>query len=301
MKRVIQGLVLAGSLVVGGAAFAQSNVQGGTQGTQGGTTQGGSMQGGSMQGGAMQGGTQGQTMAGKSVAKGGMVEHMGFMVPADQKAMLERLHHVNQMEIQFGTLAQQNAMSQDVKSYGEMLVRDHKAADERLMSFAQQKGLKLSTPKPMNDMERKAMAAERAALEKFQVLKGQPFDASFLAHMVSDHDMALGKVMAAQQNVTDTSMTPLLQQVTQSMTQHRQQAYTLLGRIGPGATTAGVGGAGEMGQGMHQGMHQGTGTGSSTGTGSTTGTGIGGTGDTNKGTKGTGDKNTMDPGQQKKY
>jgi putative membrane protein len=213
--------------------------------------------------------------------------------------MLERLHHVNQMEIQLGTLAQQNGTSQDVKSYGEMLVRDHKSADERLMSFAQQKGLKLSTPKPMNDVERKVMAAERAALEKFQVLKGQAFDAAFLAHMVSDHDMALGKVMAAQQNITDTSLTPLLQQVTQSVTQHRQQAYTLLGRIGPGAT-AGVGGAGE-GQGMHHGMHQGTGTGT-TGTGTTgTGSGIGGAGDTNKGTKGTGDKNTMDPGQQKKY
>jgi putative membrane protein len=259
MKRMIQGLVLAGSLVVGGAAFAQGNVQGGTQG---------------------------QTMAGKSTAKGGMVEHMGFMIPADQRAMLERLHHVNQMEIQLGRLAQQNAMSQDVKSYGELLVRDHTSADQRLMSFAQQKGLRLSEPKPMNDVERKAMAAERAALEKFQVLKGQPFDAAFLAHMVGDHDMALGKVMAAQQHVTDAGLTPVLQQHAQAINQHRQQAYTLLGRIGPGAAT-GVGGAGDMGQGMQPGMGHDMGT--------------GGAGDTNKGTMNPGDKNTMDPGQKKKF
>jgi putative membrane protein len=257
MKRMIQGLVLAGSLVMGGAAFAQGNVQGGTQG---------------------------QPMAGKSMAKGGMVEHMGFMIPADPKAQLERLHHINQMEIQLGRLAQQNGMSQDVKSYGEMLVRDHTTADERLMSYAQQKGLKLSTPKPMDDMERKVMAAERAALEKFQVLKGQPFDAAFLAHMVGDHDMALGKVMAAQQNVTDTALTPVLQQHAQAITQHRQQAHTLLGRIGP-ASTAGVGGAGDMHQGMQPGMGHDM--------------GPGGAGD--KGTKSPGDKNTMDPGQQKKY
>jgi putative membrane protein len=256
MKRMIQGLVLAGSLVVGGAALAQGNVQGGTQG---------------------------QPMGGKGTVKGGMVEHMGFMVPADQKAMLERLHHINQTEIQLGRLAQQNGMSQDVKSYGEMLVRDHTSADERLMSFAQQKGLKLAEPKPMNDMERKAMAAERAAMEKFQVLKGQPFDAAFLAHMVGDHDMALGKVMAAQQNVTDAGLSPLLQQITQSVTQHRQQAYTLLGRIGPGAAT-GVGGAGGD---MHHGMGHDKGT--------------GGAGDTNKGTMNPTDKNTMDPGQKKKF
>ena len=272
MKRMIQGLVLAGSLVVGGAAFAQGNVQGGTQGAQGGT---------------MQGGTQGQPMGGKGTVKGGMVEHMGFMVPADQRAMLERLHHINQTEIQLGRLAQQNAMSQDVKSYGEMLVRDHTSADQRLMSFAQQKGLKLSQPKPMNDMERKVMAAERAAMEKFRVLKGQPFDAAFLAHMVGDHDMALGKVMAAQQHVTDAGLTPLLQQITQSVTQHRQQAHTLLGRIGPGAAATGVGGAGGMDQGMHQGMGHDKGT--------------GGAGDTHKGTMSPNDKNTMDPGQKKKF
>jgi putative membrane protein len=254
MKRMIQGLVLVASLVVGGAAIAQSN---------------------------MQGGTQGPMMGGKTTPKG-MVEHMGFMVPADPKALLERLHHVNQHEIQLGRLAQQNGMSQDVKSYGEMLVRDHTAADERLMSYAQQKGFRLSEPKPMNDVERKAMDAERASMEKLRVLKAQPFDSSFLASMVGGHDMVLGKLMAAQQNVTDAGMTPMLQQLTQTITQHRQQAYTLLGRIGPGSS-AGVGGAGDMGQGVQPGM------------------GTGGAGDTGKGTKSPSDKNTMDPGQQKKF
>ena len=256
MKRMIQGLVLSASLVVGGAALAQ---------------------------GSMQGGTQGQTMAGKTTPKG-MVEHMGFMLPADPKAQLERLHHINQVEIQLGRLAQQNAMSQDVKSYGEMLVRDHTAADERLMSYAQQKGFRLSEPKPMNDIERRALDAERASLEKFRVLKGQPFDASFLAHMVGDHDMALGKVMTAQQNVTDAAVSPVLQQHAQVITQHRQQAYTLLGRIGSGAS-AGVGGAGDMDEGMKRDVGQGT----------------GGAGDTSKGSMDTGDKNTLDPGAKKKY
>jgi putative membrane protein len=280
MKRMIQGLVLAASLV-GGSALAQSNMQGGTQGTQGGT----------MHGSTMQGGTQGQTMAGKTTPKG-MVEHMGFMVPADPKAQLEVLHHINQEEIQLGRLAQQNGMSQDVKSYGEMLVRDHTSADEKVMSYAQQKGFKLAEPKPMNDMERKVMDAERANMEKLRVLKGQPFDASFLASMVGGHDMALGKLMAAQQNVTDAGMTPLLQQLTQPITQHRQQAYTLLGRIGPGSS-AGVGGAGEMGQGMHEGMQEGTTPGQETGTG--------GTGEMGKGTKSPSEKNPMESGKQKKY
>jgi putative membrane protein len=268
MKRMIQGFLLAGALVLGGAALAQ------------GTTPG-----------AGQGSPQGQTMrdtqarAGKPTVKGGMIEHMGVTVPADEKAFLERLHHINQLEIQLGNLAQQNAQSQDVKSYGEMLVRDHTTADQQLMSYARQRGHKLAdTPKPLNEVERKSMDAHRAAMEKLRVLKGQPFDADFLAHMVGDHDMALGKVMAGQQHFTDAAISPVLQQHAQVIARHRQQAHTLLGRIGPGATM-GVGGAGDMGKG-HMDHDMGSGT--------------GGTGDVNRG-QSPSDRNTMDPGNQKKY
>jgi putative membrane protein len=291
MKRTIQGILLTGSLVLGGAALAQgTTTQGGMQGGTQGNTQG-SMQGGT------QGSTQGQTMkdthakAGKSMAKGGVVEHMGFIVPADEKAFLDRLHHINQTEIRLGKLAQQNGQSQDVKSYGEMLVRDHTANDQKLSTYAQTKGHTLAkTPRPLDDMERKAMTAEKAMIEKLETLKGAAFDASFLAHMVSDHDMALGKVMAAQQNFTEGEVATLLQQTSQSVSSHRQQAYSLLGRNGP-AVGMGVGGAG---------------TGSST-TGelnhkSHMNTGMGGTGDLDKGQSGTaGDnKNTTGTGGTQK-
>jgi len=276
MKRTIQGFLLAGSLVLGGSALAQGTA---TQGS-------------------MQGGTQGQTMkdanakAGKPMAKGGMVEHMGFAVPADEKAFLERLHHINQTEIALGKVAQQNGQSQDVKSYGDMLIKDHTAMDQKLMTYAQTKGHKLATPKPLNEVERKAMAAEKAATAKLESLTGAAFDACFLAHMVGDHDMALGKVMAAQQSFSQGEVATLLQQTSQSVTSHRQQAYSLLGRNGPAAGTA-TGGAG-------------TGT---TGTGTTgamdhkghMNTGMGGTGDMDKGQSGAaGNKGTMDPGNTKK-
>lgn len=256
MKRTIQGLLLAGSLVLGGTALAQ--------------------------------GTQGDTQ--KMMSKGGMMEHMGFMVPADEKAFLERLHHINRTEIQLGQLAQQNGQSQDVKSYGATLVKDHTANDQQVMAYAQKKGIKLAErPKPLNDVERKAMTAEKAGMEKLQVLKGMPFDSCFLAHMISDHDMAIGKVMAAQQAFTDTEVNSLLQRTSQMVTGHRQQAYSLLGKIGP-AMNMGVGGAGgdvdkDMGHDGHM------------------GTDMGGSGDFDKGKSGAADdkKNTMDPGNKKKY
>ncbi|HEX8702318.1 MAG TPA: DUF4142 domain-containing protein [Myxococcaceae bacterium] len=266
MKRTIQGFLLAGSLVLGGTALAQS---GGTQGNMQGGTQG-----------SMQGGTQGQTMkdanakAGKPMAKGGMMEHMGFAVPADEKAFLERLHHINQMEIQLGQVAQKNGQSQDVKSYGEMLVKDHTAMDQKVMAYAQSKGHKLAnTPKPLNEVERKAMAAEKAAADKLQSLTGMAFDSCFLAHMVGDHDAALGKVMAAQQSFTEGEVATLLQDTSRSVTAHRQQAYSLLGRNSP-AVGMGVGGAG--------GTTGSTGTTGSMNHGGHMNTGMGGTGDMDK-------------------
>jgi putative membrane protein len=256
MKRTIQGLLLAGALVFGGTALAQ--------------------------------GTQGDTQ--KMMSKGGMVEHMGFMVPADEKAFLERLRHINRTEIQLGQLAQQNGQSQDVKSYGATLVKDHTANDQQVMAYAQKKGIKLGdTPKPLNDVERKAMAAEKATKEKLQALQGMPFDVSFLAHMVSDHDMAIGKVMAGQQAFTDPEVSSLLQRTSQVLTGHRQQAYSLLGKHSP-AMHMGVGGAGgDMNKDMGHDGHMGTGT--------------GGAGDFDRGQPGAADdkKNTMDPGNKKKY
>src|SRR5688572_13668601 len=64
MKSMIQGVLLAGTLVLGGTALAQQGAPG-----------------------------QGQ---GRSTAtQGGVAEHRGFMVPTDEKAFLERLHYTH--------------------------------------------------------------------------------------------------------------------------------------------------------------------------------------------------------------
>ncbi len=244
MKQTIQGFLLAGTLLLGGAALAQ----------------------------------EASKAQGKGAAKGGTAEFHGFMVPTDEKAFLERIHHINQTEIKLGQLAQQNASNPDVKSYGEQMVRDHTAADQRVTALAQSRGLKLADmPKPMNDVEKKSMAAQKANMEKLQALKGEPFDSCYMASMVGDHDEALGKLMAGQQALTgNAELTSVVGDLSQTIAQQRQKAYTLLGKVGPQAMGMGVGGAGgdkgtspqpgsESGMGGHMGTqpdmggHMGTG------------------------------------------
>jgi len=255
MKQTIQGFILAGTLVIGGSALAQQGAK-----------------------------AQGQG------AKGGTAEHRGFVVPTDEKALLERLHYTNQLEIKLGQLAQQNAASPDVKAFGDQMVREHTAMDQKLMKMAEGRGMKLADmPKPMNDMEKKMMAADKAIMEELQALKGEPFDSCYISGQVGDHDATLGKLMAGRQAITgNAELTSLMDETTQHVVQHRQQAYSVLGKLGQ---TMGVGGAGtgtdmQKGTGSGTGGHMGTGTGSGhmgTGTGSGTTGGTTGTGQSGSG------------------
>ena len=220
MKRTIQGIILAGSLVLGGAALSQ-------------------------------GGVPGQAARdSKMMMKGGMVEFRGFMVPTDEQAFLERLHYTNQMEVKLAQLAQQNSTNPDVKSFADMMQKEHTALDQKLMSLAQQRGLKLAaTPTPMNDMERRAMATDKALMEELRMLKGDAFDSVYMSNMVADHDETLGKMMAGQKAFTQPPLSTMLTEATQNIAKHRQHAYSVLGKVGP-SMTMGVGGAGTQGRQM---------------------------------------------------
>lgn len=219
MKRTLHGITLAVALFTGGISLAQS------------ATSPSSM-------------PATKPMA----AKGGMLDYKGFMVPADEKAFLERLHLINQTEILQAKLAQQNSLNPDVKDYADNMLKMHTDADQKLMTYATGKKMKLAEPKPSNDLERKVMAADKAEQAKLEVLKGAPFDSCYMASQVSAHDMAIGKVMAAHQGMGATGeLATLLTNLTQELPKHRDMAYQVLGKL------SGVMGVGGSGAGMQGG------------------------------------------------
>ncbi|MCI0570943.1 MAG: DUF4142 domain-containing protein [Myxococcaceae bacterium] len=176
---------------------------------------------------------------------GRMVELNGFMAPLDERALLERLHTFHQQEVTRGTLALANAQHPEVKTYARAMVEDHGRADARLMAYA--RGRKLTMPsrmKPMSQAEKRSMEAEAATLRELQGMTGAPFDSAYTAREVAAHDAAIGLVLAAQQAFNQGELGALLQERSQHLTQHRQQAYRVLGQVHP-ASALGVGGAGE--------------------------------------------------------
>lgn len=206
MKRIIQGVVLAGTLVMGTTALAQPATKAPT-------------------------------------AKAGTAEYKGYAVPTDPKGLLERIHHANQSEIKQAQLAIKTSENPDVKAFAEQMVTQHTQADQKVMALAQTKKLKLADePKPMNDAEKKSMAAEKADMEKLQTLKGAAFDGCYMTAQLGAHDAVLGKLAAGKQAAgADAELGALIDELTTSVAQHRQHAYALLGKLSPQAGAAGTG------------------------------------------------------------
>jgi putative membrane protein len=65
----------------------------------------------------------------------------GSSVSAQDKTFMKKAAKGGMMEVTLGKLAEQNAKSEDVKSFGKRMVTDHEKANEELKSIASKKGV----------------------------------------------------------------------------------------------------------------------------------------------------------------
>jgi putative membrane protein len=99
-------------------------------------------------------------------------------------------------EVKLGELAAQKAMRDDVKAFGQMMVKDHSAINDDLKALAAQKGVTL--PDSLD-------AKHQAMVDKMAALKGSEFDDAYIASMINDHkaDAKEFKAEAAETNDAD--------------------------------------------------------------------------------------------------
>src|SRR5258708_5757809 len=82
-------------------------------------------------------------------------------------------------EVVFGEMAAKYGTSDEVKSFGERMVNDHKAAGDKLKQIAEQKGVTLIDGLP-KDVEKDEISLGKK--------KGKDFDKAYMAMMVKDHE-----------------------------------------------------------------------------------------------------------------
>jgi putative membrane protein len=156
-------------------------------------------------------------MAIRNLALGVSFVLAGTAVAADPPAtadVLAKLHHANQTEIAMGEIAKKNGQSKETKAFGKTLVKDHGAADKKVVALAKKEKLTLpedSADKGMGDMP-----------------AGADFDATFAQSMLDDHTKDVAEVTTARDTTTDADLKKLLSGLLPTLQKHKDTAQRLV-------------------------------------------------------------------------
>ena len=123
---------------------------------------------------------------------------------------------INLAEISVGNLAEKNGGSEDVKSFGKMLIEDHTASNTKATSLAQANGI---TPPTEPNAEEKKMHDELAKLS------GTEFDRAFAKAMVKGHEDGIAKFEAASKG--DDDVAKFAQETLPTLQEHLKTAQSL--------------------------------------------------------------------------
>ena len=166
-------------------------------------------------------------------------------------ALVMKIHKINQMEIQLGQLAQRNSSTAKVKSYGQQLVRDHQAADQKITTLARSLGVTFP-PEGMKEgqygqrpdtmpgaegqhgqMQGHDAMKEHQQVQRLSTLRGTQFDAEFANFMAQGHDKAIKMLEQAQSTVQNADLRAFITSTLPTLRTHLQVAQSL-----GGSTTA---------------------------------------------------------------
>jgi putative membrane protein len=124
----------------------------------------------------------------------------------------------NMAEIELGKLAQQKAMSEDVKKFAQMMVDDHSKALDELKGAAESKNITLPT----------AIDAEHKKLsDKLSKLSGAGFDREYMQAMVDGHRKVAADLRKESQSGTDSDLKAWAGKTLPTVEAHLKQAETI--------------------------------------------------------------------------
>ena len=103
----------------------------------------------------------------------------GFAQDKASQKFLKEAMEGNLAEVEMGKLAQKNGQSEGVRSFGQMLEKDHSSANTKAAEVA--KSMSVSPPSEPN-------RKQKADYDRMSKLSGAKFDTEFARHMVADHN-----------------------------------------------------------------------------------------------------------------
>lgn len=129
------------------------------------------------------------------------------------KAAADGMH-----EVELGKIAQMNAQSPAVKSFGKQMVDDHSKANEELKMIAGKAGIMVPS---------KAGDDKMKELDKFKDLKGADFDKAYMSHMVKDHEKAVAMFSKAAKDLKDPGLKGFAEKTLPTIQMHLKNAKAI--------------------------------------------------------------------------
>jgi len=131
---------------------------------------------------------------------------------------MTKVADVGMTEVKLGQMAQDKAMSQRVKDFGAMMVKDHTAAGDELKGMARQKNVTL--PETMsNDHQKKT--------DDLNKKTGKDFDKAYMKAMVDGHESTVNDFEKASKNTKDADVKAWVDKTLPTLKMHLDSAKAI--------------------------------------------------------------------------
>ena len=123
-------------------------------------------------------------------------------------------------EVELGKIAQDKGKKDDVKTFGERMVKDHGKANDDLKSVASK--MNVEVPDKVN-------AKHQATIDKFSKMSAESFDAAYVQQMLKDHKKTVAEFEQAQGEVKNEDLKKFISDTLPVLKEHLEMVEKMEG------------------------------------------------------------------------
>lgn len=162
-----------------------------------------------------------ETAASQTAANNAAPTELRTTVTEAEQQFMTKAAQGGLTEVELGRAALEQGQSGGVKSFGRLLIDDHRAANKELMRLAVIKDVPLPT-EPSDD--------QRKEITRLWDLKGAEFDREFLAWAHKDHQMDVDQFQRMSLEASDAQVKKFAADTLPALQKHAQRVQELMGK-----------------------------------------------------------------------
>jgi putative membrane protein len=139
---------------------------------------------------------------------------------------LRKASSINTLEVDASKIALERSQNNDVRSFAEMLGKDHADAKDRLKDVVDK--MKVEFPKDL-------LPEHKAIEDRLKALKGSAFDQEFVRNMIDGHQQAIDVFRQESSSGQNDQLKAYAQSMIPSLQMHLDRAKDLQKKLGTGA------------------------------------------------------------------